>query len=192
MGLQDLLNALRQQAATRRSEELARARAEAGRIRTEAEAALERRRRDFVAQAREDEEAVARRVVAHARAEAAEGVLAARDRFLHRVRTALEERISGLEDDPDYRRTMADDLRDAVDRLPDGPVVVRTRPSLAPLVREVVAGEARMAVETSEDMGHGFVAVASGKGVEIDATLEARLDHVWQRLAVAALAEVGS
>ena len=192
MALQDLLNSLRAQAAARRSEELADAQAEAERIRSDAEVALERRRTEFVARAREDEEAVARRAVARARAEATVGLLSARDRLLERVRAALEGRISGLGDDPDYRRTMTDELRDALERLPDGAVVVRTPVSLGVLVRETVAGDARVTVEVSEDMGHGFIAVASGKGVELDATLEARLDHAWPRLAVTTLAEVRS
>lgn len=192
MALQDLLGALRAQAATRRAEELDRARAEADRIRQDAEATLERRRKDFLTRAREDEEAVARRVVAHARAESAEGVLTARDRLLQRVRDALEERIAGVDDDPVYERTMKAELREALVRLPEGPVVVRTRASLAPWVREVVAADSRVTVEVSETSGQGFVATSPEQGIEIDATLEARLDHVWPRLAVAALAEVTS
>jgi vacuolar-type H+-ATPase subunit E/Vma4 len=192
MALQDLLGALRAQAAARRSEELARARAEADRIRASAQATRERRRRDFVAQTRQDEEAVARRVIARARAESTEGVLAARDRLLQRVRAALEERIAGIDGDPHYRRTVVEELRHALERLPKGAVVVRTRATLAPSLRDAVADEARVTVETPPDVGHGFVAGVPIEGVEIDATLEAKLAHVWPRLAVATLAEVAS
>ncbi len=45
-------------------------------------------------------------------------------------------------------------------------------------------------VESAPDVGTGFV-LASGDGrLEVDATLDTRLSHVWPRLAAAALAEV--
>jgi vacuolar-type H+-ATPase subunit E/Vma4 len=192
VALQDLLTALRTQAAARRDEELSRARAEAERIRADAEAALEHRRRDFVAQIREDEEAVSRRAVARARAESAEGVLSARNRLLQRVRAALADRISGLDEDEEYRRVMTEELGDALERLPEAQLVVRAPASLVPLVRETADGDARVTVDVSDEVGHGFVAAAPSEGIEIDATLEAQLDHAWPRLAVGILAEVAS
>lgn len=191
MALPDLLTALRAQAAERRAEELERGRAEAARIRAEADAALERRRTDFVVRTREDEQAVARRALARAQADAAGSVLAARDRLLGRVREALEGRIADSDDDADLHGAMTDELGPALARLPSGPVVVRVSAGLERALREHLPDREGVVVEVARDMGPGFKALAPEQGVEIDATLETRLEYVWPRLAVAVLREVG-
>lgn len=190
MALQDLLAALRSQAAERRAETLERARSDAARIRAEAETARERRRREYLVDVREDEEARARRAVARARREAAQGLLAARGHMLERVRAALEERMVRAVDDPEYRRIVSDELHGVLERLPDGPVRIRASSSLAGLVRELAAERYGVTVEQTDDGTTGFVALADGDRVELDARLQARVDQAWPRLAVGTLAEV--
>lgn len=191
MALQDLLSALRAQAAERRAEVLAHAQAEAERIHSESAVALERRRTEFVEHTREAEKAIARRAVSRARGDAARRALAARDRLLERVRTTLEQRASEAADDPEYRRALVQELRFALEHLPPGPVSVRASAGLVPALSEATAGDERVTVEEAQGGGTGFVALAQGDDVELDATLEARIDYAWPRLAVATLEEVG-
>jgi vacuolar-type H+-ATPase subunit E/Vma4 len=187
VALAELIGALRTQAAERRAEELARADAEADRIRAESRAVAERKKAWHVEHAVREAQEAARRSLSAARAEATTSILVARDRLLGRVRAALEARMLAAVDDPDYRAGVANQLAGALERLPVGRVVVHARPELAGLTRN-----ARVDFEEDPAMGIGFVATSPDSGVEIDATLEAELEHRWPRIAVAVLAEVGT
>jgi vacuolar-type H+-ATPase subunit E/Vma4 len=201
MALPELLQSLRTQAAERRAEELARAEAEAARILAESRASSERRRLEWVERTRRDEGEAARRALARAEKEAAESVLAARDRLLARVAHALKARASLPLRDPNYLRALPGEVRGALERLPAGPVVVRASPELLETVREAVgevvsdaltgaATRGHDVVVEPADFGTGFVATAPEVGVEIDGTLGTRIAHAWPRLAVAILQEV--
>ena len=191
MALPALLEALRKQAAERRAEELARADAEAARVRAESRVTLERRRLDYVERTRREEEEAARRAVSRAEKEARESVLAARKRLLSRVAEALEERAAAAGDDPDYLRALPEEVRGAVGRLPAGEVVVRTPPRLVGIVRDAVRDRENLVVEPDE-VGAGFLASVLAEGVEVDGTLRTRIEHSWPHLAVAILAEVSA
>jgi vacuolar-type H+-ATPase subunit E/Vma4 len=190
VALPELLEALRAEAAERRAAELARADAETARIREESRASLERRRAEHVERAARDATEAARRSLAEARSQAARSMLEARDRLLGRIRGALEERTRNMNRDPEYRAAVAEELVDALERLPPGRVVVRTRPDLADVALRVAEAGPDRGVETAPDLGAGFVAVSPETGVEIDATLEVKLLHRWPRLAVAVMKEV--
>ncbi len=192
MALPQLLEALREQAAAGRAAELARAEVVADEIRASARAALERRRAGLVSAARSEAEQAARRLASEARMEAAERVLTARARLLERVRSALEERLPRAPDDPGYLETLTRDVLIAVDRLPPGPVVIRTSPVLASHVAGSVRGRDDVRVEPTEDVRTGFTASSADLGAEVDGTLETRLDYAWPRLAVGVLRGVES
>ena len=189
MALPDLLDALRKQAAERRAEELARADAEAVRIRAASRTAAERRRIEYVGHTRREEEEAARRAVSRAEKEARASVLAARERLLDRVAEALEARADAAVRDPDYLAILPQDVRRGLERLPAGTVVVRTPPELFGTVRDAVGDREGVSVEAA-DVGTGFVASMPAEGVEVDGTLRARLVLSLPRLAVAILAEV--
>jgi len=191
MALPELLDALRQQASERRAEELARADAEAERIRAESRASLGRRMSEHVERARRAEEDAARLAVSRAQKEAARSLLTARDRLLARVRDALEARAAGAVGDPDYLVLLADEVRSGLERLPPGAVVVRARPELLGIARDAVRDRAGVVVEAA-DLDTGFTASAPVAGVEVDGTLRTRLAHAWSALAVAVLGEIVS
>lgn len=191
MALPELLEALRAQAAERRAEELARADAEAERIRAALRASVESRKAAHVERAVREATEAGRRSLAEARARSAESTLLARDRLLGRVRAALAERMGGALADPDYQVRLAAELTEALERLPRGEVIVRAGPELADVLGRVASGARGVVVETVRHRGPtGFVAVATEANIEIDATLETRLQHQWPRLAVSVLAEV--
>lgn len=190
MGLADLLKALRAQAAEGRATELADADAEAARIDAESSSSLERRRREFVSAARRQEEEIAHRTRARAAAEAAESVLTARRRLLGRVRSALERRVAGAGSDPEYLDVLPQELRAGLERLPPGPIVVHVAPEMVERLDRALPEREGVLVETTPGMAAGFRALAPGAGMEVDATLELRLEQAWPRLAVAVLSEL--
>ena len=191
MALPDLLEALRQHAAEQRADALAGADAEARRIGAESRAALEQRRTEYVGRVRREEEGAARRARSRAEAEATESVLTARDRLLDRVAAALAEYVGRAVGDPDYLVLLPDQIRGGLDRLPFGPVVVRARPELLGIVRDVVRGRSDIVVEAAPELGAGFSASAPESGVEVDGTLEAMLALSWARVAVSVLRDAG-
>ena len=191
MALPELLDALRQEAAERRAEELVRADAEAGRIRSESRASLERRRMTYVERVRREEEEVARRARSRAEKEAAESVLTARARLLARVAEAVGARAAAAVGEPEYLMTLPDELRSGLERLPAGAVVVTARPELIGIVRDALRHVEGAEIVADADMGTGFTARAVESNVEVDGTLPTRLSHAWARVAVAVLREVG-
>lgn len=191
MALPDLLEALRNQAAERRAEELAAADAEVARVRAESRAALQRRRLEHVDRTRRYEEDASRRAVSRAETEARASVLASRGRLLRRVADALEARADAAVGDPDYLVVLPDEVRRGLERLPSGPLVVRTPGALVGIVRDAVREREHVVVEAAE-VGTGFVASAKSGAVEVDGTLRARLEHAWRWLAVSVLADVES
>jgi vacuolar-type H+-ATPase subunit E/Vma4 len=190
MALADLLKALRAQAAERRSTELAAADAEVAHIAAAAASSLERRRKDFVNAARREEQEVGRRTLARAQSEAAESVLLARDRLLGRVKSALERRVAQAARDPAYLDALPRELRVGLDRLPRGSIVVWVAPEMAERLGQALGEGEEVRVETVPGMGAGFTAVAPDAGVEVDATLELRLEQAWPRLAIAVLRDL--
>ena len=190
MALAELLRALREEAAERRSAVLSSAESEAESIRSSARGELARRQETFLMGVQNEEEEVARRTISRARAEGARAVLDARDHLLRRVRDKVEQRIGS----PDLARTHAAmleaEIRTALERLPPGPVTVSVAPALAAVTRRAVEHEARVTVEVADELGPGFVARHDAEGVEVDGLLQSRLVYAWPRLAIAVLEEV--
>jgi vacuolar-type H+-ATPase subunit E/Vma4 len=138
-------------------------------------------------------EAAAHRTLARTKAEALQSVLGARRRFLERVRAVVETRIAEAAEDQEYLATLVDELRESVDRLPPGDAVVRAAPGLVSALTRASAEVPEVAaIEEVPEIGMGFVVRADNGRVEVDATLEARLEHAWPRLAMAVLAEAGT
>lgn len=190
MGLPQLLDALKEQAAVRRASEMARADAEVREIRARARAELEHRRAQLLSAARREAEGEAQRAASVARKDGAEQVLVARSRLLERVRGALERRIERAADLPEYVESLPREVKDALDRLPPGSVVVRAPPELVSRVAVVARERDGVRVEPDTEMGPGFTVASTEHGVEVDGTLQARLQFAWPRLAVSILADV--
>jgi len=190
MALAELLRALRDQAAERRAAELERGEEEAKRLREASRAALARRRDEYLAGVRLEEEETARRALSRARSDGAHDMLAARSHLLERVRSALEVRVRAANGDPPYLETLQHEIPAALARLPAGPVTVVSAPDLLPHVEASLAGVSDVSCETDADAGAGFRAVSGTAPIEVDGGLQGRLDRAWPRLAVAVLAEV--
>lgn len=191
MALHELLAALREDAAAQRAQVLSDAEAEASRIQRAASASAARRRAEFMSRITNEAEGASRRALSRTRAEAMQSVLTARARFLQRLRAELESRICTAVQNPEYLASIASELSAGMQRLPNGRVVVRASPGLAPAISEMIPAIALGAtVESTPELGTGFVLASEDGRMEVDATLDTRLAHVWPRLAAAALSEV--
>jgi len=192
MALPELLRALREQAAERRAAVLSAAEESARRIRDESGRRLSRRRGEFLARVRAEEEDAAHRALSHARSEAMRAMLTARGHLLVRVRDAVEERIHSADDDPSYLEALPAHVLNALGRLPKGGVRLGAPATLVPRIERAVEGCGDVSVEVVPDLGPGFRALSRAGDMEVDGTLETWLEHRWPRLAVAILTEVSS
>lgn len=193
MGLNQLLSTLRDDAAAQRAEVLSNAETEASRIRAAATAEASRRRMDFISRVKAEAETAAHRTLARTKSEALETVLAARGRFLDRVREAVGRRIAEAAEHPEYLRSLRDELRASIDRLPTGAAVIRASPGLVSALETACAEVSEnVAIEEAADIGTGFILRSDDGRVEVDATLETRLEYAWPRLAASVLAEAAT
>jgi vacuolar-type H+-ATPase subunit E/Vma4 len=127
------------------------------------------------------------RALAAARRTARAEVLAARGRLLERVLAAVRTCLPALADDAAYRSVLARDVEAALAYLGDEPVTLRCTPALADAVRALVTDKPRVQVEPDAAVGTGVRAVSADGVVEVDNTLEGRLDRLSARVSFAAL-----
>lgn len=185
MGMDRLIESLREEARERAEEILAEAREEAERVRAEGREELRdlkaRRLEDVEEQARAEGEAE----VAAARREAAAARLEARDRGLERVFGRVEACLSGAEETEAYRRLAAADLLRARGYLGGREASLRCRPEAAEALG-ALAREAglQLAVEPTPGAAPGFRIAAEGEGLEVDATLPTWLERLRPELAI--------
>ncbi len=189
MGLEHLLEALERDANAQIEQLRAQARAEADRLTTTATEALEGRRRE----AREVRERSRLQEVEHAvtlaRRSARRSVLEARERLLERVFTAARAELPAAAAGPTYRAALPAALTGALAAVGNEPAVIRCPKALArELERLGPAGRASVVVDPAA--GSGFRLATADGAVEVDDTLEARLDRLRPVLARRVLAHL--
>jgi vacuolar-type H+-ATPase subunit E/Vma4 len=191
MGLEHLLEALERDAAAQAEQILAQARAEADRISTASAAALERRCREATAahdsaRVREVEHAVTL-----ARREARRSLLEARERLLERVFAAARGELPAAAAGSAYRASLPTTLRGALSAVGGDHAVIHCSEALAPeLERARPRGAKTVSVKVDPAGGSGFRVVSADGAVEVDATLESRLDRLRSVLARRVLAQL--
>jgi vacuolar-type H+-ATPase subunit E/Vma4 len=190
MALADLVASLKAEAAEQREAVVVEARERARRIRAEADEAARRMRTEAHAAAEREARDEARRAVARARMETASRVLASRARLLERVRDRVARRLDEAVSDPVYLRTLPDELAAALARMPEGSAEVRVPEVLASELEGAAAGRRDVRIVPTSDGPAGYTLHSSDGRVEIDATLPARLELRWPRIAVRLVQEV--
>lgn len=185
MGMERLLDRLREEARSRCEELLVEAREEAERVRAEAREEIEELRRRRLGSVESETRAAVEREVAEARGEAAAARLEARASALDRVFERAVELLADAVTDPRYRDLARADFERAARYVGDREVSVRCPPAvgsvLQGLVREV--GEDVEVVE-DPDVDPGFRLVAADGFVEVDATLTTWLERLRPELAI--------
>jgi vacuolar-type H+-ATPase subunit E/Vma4 len=185
--LGDLLSALTREAERDAARLRADAEARATAIADAAAAQADRARAVQLGERESQWRAETERALAAARHTARAQVLAARDRLLERVLAAVRARLPALVDDAAYRAVLARDVQAALAYLSDEEVVLRCTPALAPAVGALVAGNARVRVAPDAAVGTGVRAISADGVVEVDNTLEGRLDRLRARVRFVAL-----
>jgi vacuolar-type H+-ATPase subunit E/Vma4 len=188
--MEELIAALEREASVEAETKLERARREAAELLAACREELTLRMEDDLERREQVLRAQMALAAGRARRAGRSEVLRARDALLGRVRMAAQEHIAGLETDPDYLVGLAEELREALGFLAEGPAEVRCRPALvAPLVEaleDLKRGDVQLREEPS--LGTGFVVRALDGHAEVDARLGARLERMWPELALLALA----
>lgn len=191
MGLEHLLEALERDADAQAEQILAQARAEADRITTESTAALERRRCEAIAASESARHRDVEHAVALARREARRSILEARERLLERVFAAARAGLPGAVAGPAYRASLPAALRGALGALGGDRAVIRCPATLAAeLERARPPGAGTVPVQVDQVAGNGFRVVSDDGAVEVDDTLESRLDRLRSVLARRVLAQL--
>ena len=184
MALADLLRALEQDAEARIAEVRAEAGASATRLRVEGRERLERRRSAELATRETELQSEAARVLETARQEAGRRVLTARAQALERIQRRARDLL--LQTEPDRRLLdgIALEVTAALEYFGDSGAVVRCASVWGPALKPIVARRSNIRLEATNGVGPGAAIRAADGSLEIDATLETRLDRLWPRLAI--------
>lgn len=191
MGLEHLLEALERDADAQVEQTLAQARAEADRITTESSAALARRRGDATCARDSARRVEVEHAVTLARREARRSILEARERLLERVFAAARAALPAAAAGPAYRATLPAALSGALSALGNDQAVIRCPEALArEIERARPRGAASVPVRVDPASGSGFRVVSADAAIEVDDTLESRLDRLRPMLARRVLAQL--
>lgn len=191
MGLEHLLEALERDADAQVEQLLAQARAEADRISTESAAAVEQRRRETTSARDSARVQEVEHAVTVARREARRSILEARERLLERVFAAARAELPAAVAGPAYRASLPAALRGALSAVGGDHAVIRCPETLAPeLERARPRGSRAVPVEVDPAGGSGFRVASADGAVEVDDTLESRLDRLRFDLARRMLAQL--
>jgi vacuolar-type H+-ATPase subunit E/Vma4 len=190
MTVSDLDTELRRSAEATVESILGTARAEAERLRAEADHRIESRRTEV----RRDREAAhgaeARVAIAAARHAAMGSVLLARTRLVDRVLERARSLLPEAAQTEAYAKTLGGELAEALQFVDGGGAVVRCTVDLADAVRDALRGRPEVSVEPTTELGTGFIVVGAGESVLVDGRLESRLDRLGSALAIRILAHL--
>ena len=191
MGLEQLLEALERDADAQVEQILAAARAQAARITGESATAVQRRREEAVA----DRERARSREVEHAvtlaRREARRSILEARERLLERVFAAVRADLPAAAASAAYQATLPTALADALTAVGATQAVIRCPQALARCMERARPESASgVSVQVDPASGSGFRVASTDGAVEVDDTLESRLERLRPMLARRILAQL--
>lgn len=189
MGLEHLLEALERDASAQIEQLLAHARAEADRLTAAGSAALLRRREDARAVGARSRDQEVEHAVTLARRRARRAVLEARERLLERVFVAARAALPAAAAGAAYRAVLPAALAGALAALGDEPAVIRCPEALAADVERLRPID-RASVAVDAATGSGFRLTTVDGKVEVDDTLEVRLDRLRPILARRVLAQL--
>ncbi|HJQ66118.1 MAG TPA: V-type ATP synthase subunit E [Gemmatimonadales bacterium] len=176
MGLEHLLEALERDANAQIEQLLAQARAEADRLTAAGSEALQRRRDNAHALGERSRDQEVAHAVALARRGARRSVLEARERLLERVFVAARSALPGAAAGAAYRAALPAALAGALAAIGNEPAVIRcTQALVADVDRLRPVDRASVVVDPAN--GSGFRLTTVDGMVEVDDTLEARLER---------------
>jgi vacuolar-type H+-ATPase subunit E/Vma4 len=184
MPLDHLLAALERDATAQAEHLMAQARATADQLTSAAAEAIERRRGETLGAHEREQRAVVQAALSAARRAARRDVLEARERLLDRVFAATRSALPQALAHQAYRAALPQRLAAALSCVEDaGEAALRVPAALAADVRAAISGNGRVTVRVDHTAGSGFRLATADGILEVDDTLETRLDTQRPRLA---------
>jgi vacuolar-type H+-ATPase subunit E/Vma4 len=117
--------------------------------------------------------------------------LDARARLLDRVFDAARELFPAAVGEAAYRDALPAQLAAALAAAGDDPAVVLGAKALIPRLRAALPRDSRAEVRADAGVGPGFRVTAADGAMEVDATLEGRLERLRPALAIVLIAGLG-
>jgi vacuolar-type H+-ATPase subunit E/Vma4 len=184
VGLEHLLEALERDANAQIDQTLARARAEADRLTAAATEAVELRRREVTSRGKRDRQREVDHAVTLARRAARRSILEARAHLLERVFAAARAELPAAAAGPAYRAALPSALAGALAAVGGEQAVIRCREALARELERLRPGTSQsVRVVVDPASGSGFRVASADGAIEVDDTLESRLDRLHLVLA---------
>lgn len=192
MALDHLLAALERDATAQAEALLAEARATAAAVTREADERVAQHRRDALAARESTVRESTESALAEARRESRRRMLDARQRLLDRAFAAAHALFPDAVNGACYRAALPRHVVEALEAAGHEPVVVRCRDALVPVVQPIVASQARVTVRGDPGVPPGMVVTTTDGTMEVDQTLDGRLDRLRTRLALEVMARLGT
>ena len=183
-----LLATLAREAETEISRVLDDARARAAEIVAAAEQRIALRREQTLEQRTATTRAEHERALATTRVAARAQVLTARGALLDRLFDRLRAELPAVARSAAYRAGLPRQLEHLKTFAGNRSVAVSCNPALAPTLRNVVKTNGRLPIRADSEIAAGFRLTTADGTLEIDATLENRLERLRPQLALEALA----
>lgn len=184
MSSADLNSELRKRAEETAESILRAAQADADRIAADAERLVEDRQEALLTSKENEYQSESRSVIASERQEAMRLVLLARTQLVERVLDEARSLLPEAVRTEAYRSRLAAELANALAFVDAGGVVVRCSEVLEPAVRDALETKPDARVEASSELGSGFSMAGREGTVQIDGTLETRLERLTPQLAI--------
>jgi vacuolar-type H+-ATPase subunit E/Vma4 len=189
MALEHLVTILRQGAEAECQAILAAARAEVEAIRARSETDLAERRGAALAARDADRRAAVEPALVVARRHGRRELLEARRRLLERVFAAARSRFPETLTSPEYQAALPGLITEALRCLGERDGTLRFHPSLRRTIHAAAGKRAGLRLVSDPGIGSGFKVQSADGRIEIDGTLEDRLDHLAPRVALEVAAE---
>jgi vacuolar-type H+-ATPase subunit E/Vma4 len=168
------------------------ARARAAEIVVAAEQRIALRREQTLEQRTTEARAEHERALASRRADARTRVLAARAALLDRLFVRLRLELPAVAASAAYRAGLGRQLEHLSSFAGDRSITVHCNPALAATLRNVMPTNGRLPIRPDPHIAAGFRLTTADGTLEIDATLETRLEQLRPRLALEALAALST
>ena len=184
MALEQLIATLEREARSEQEAMLAAARSGIAASRAAANEQMEQRRTQATADRERRIEAALRAGLNEERRASRGLVLEARRRLVDRTFASARALLVPALETPEYRERLPGLVSQALEFLGNNPATIRAHPSITARLGEVLKSRSNISIESDSDVGAGFKLMAEGNALEIDCTLEARLEAARPALTI--------
>lgn len=183
-----LLTTLEREADAEIARVTAEARSQAADLTHAAEQRIAERRAARLGKREAEARAQYERALSGARLTARARVLEARAALLDRVFRELRAGLPELARSAQYRRSLGAQWQRLHDFVGDRPATVRAMPALTATLRRLIHTNGRIRIQSDSHIAAGFCVTTADGALEVDGSLESRLERQRPQLALEALA----